>query len=242
MKARTNSGRVKPVLRSRAGRPINARFPSNHRLAMKGERPRRARKVGFRMISVALGISLGAASGSVPPGSRSHGSLPQAKEHGGPLGGFSLVFTDRYLFLLALLILLLNWVNTTGEYILAEMVLDYVDQLVAVDPALDRSAEIANFYGYFFSAVNALSLLIQVLLVSRVFAWIGVQGAILILPIVALVDTRALPPAAAPTHSESPPRRATTLTPRAWGRRFVRRATTSRWPVVGAIDFLCRRR
>ena len=37
-------------------------------------------------------------------------------------GAFALVFQTRYLLLIALLVLFLNWVNTTGEYILGSVV------------------------------------------------------------------------------------------------------------------------
>ncbi|MCB1846215.1 MAG: putative Ig domain-containing protein [Halieaceae bacterium] len=102
------------------------------------------------------------------------------------LGGFSLVLGNRYLLLIAGMIVLLNWVNTTGEYLLAQLVIDHVDGLIATDPGLDKSALIAGFYGNFFSIVNALSLLLQMFLVSRVIARVGVRGALLILPVIAL--------------------------------------------------------
>ncbi len=58
---------------------------------------------------------------AVPDGSRAI-----AAEHGKPvpklLGGIGLVLRDRYLLLVALLVVLLNWVNTTGEFILADFV------------------------------------------------------------------------------------------------------------------------
>lgn len=103
------------------------------------------------------------------------------------LGGFSLVMRNRYLLLIALLIVLLNWVNTTGEYLLAELVIRHAEALIAEDPSLDRGRIIGGFYGNFFSTVNALSLLIQMFLVSRVITWIGIRGALLILPVIALV-------------------------------------------------------
>jgi AAA family ATP:ADP antiporter len=103
------------------------------------------------------------------------------------LGGISLVLTDRYLFLLALLILLLNWVNTTGEYILAELVVRHADAAVAAGLGADRSGFIANFYGNFFFVVNLLTLLFQVFLVARIIRWIGVRGAVLVLPVIAVI-------------------------------------------------------
>lgn len=102
------------------------------------------------------------------------------------LGGFSLVLRNRYLLLIAAMIVLLNWVNTTGEYLLAELVIGHVERLIAADPSLDKGVLIASFYGNFFSIVNALSLLLQLFVVSRVVAWAGVRGALLILPVIAL--------------------------------------------------------
>ncbi len=130
---------------------------------------------------------VGWARNAVPPGSRSHGSLPNAPEHGGVFGGFSLVFTDRYLFLLALLILLLNWVNTTGEYILAEVVVRHADALVAANPGIVKSEFIASFYGKFFFWVNLLTFFVQVFLVARITRWIGLRGAVLVLPVITLI-------------------------------------------------------
>jgi AAA family ATP:ADP antiporter len=102
-------------------------------------------------------------------------------------GGFALVMRNRYLLLIAGMIVLLNWVNTTGEYLLAELVVRHVDSLIASDASLDKGKLIAAFYGNFFSMVNALSLIAQLFIVSRIIRWIGVRGAILILPVIALV-------------------------------------------------------
>ena len=40
----------------------------------------------------------------------------------GPEGGFELIWKDRYLFWIAMLIILLNVVNTTGGYILNKLI------------------------------------------------------------------------------------------------------------------------
>jgi AAA family ATP:ADP antiporter len=123
---------------------------------------------------------------AVPPGSRSHYHAEQLAESGGALGGLRLVLTDRYLFLLAVMIVLLNWVNTTGEYILAELVVRQAD-LVAGSGGVDKADFIARFYGGFFTAVNVLTLVIQVTLVARIIHWIGVRGAVLVLPLIAVL-------------------------------------------------------
>jgi len=103
------------------------------------------------------------------------------------LGGFSLIRRNHYLLLIAILIVLLNWVNTTGEYLLAEFVLRHADSQIAIDSAADRGDIIAGFYGNFYLTVNALALLLQMFVVVRVFRWIGVHGALILLPVVALV-------------------------------------------------------
>ena len=123
----------------------------------------------------------------IPSGSRSHVPQEGERKSGGILSGFALVFSDRYLLLLALLILLLNWVNTTGEYILAELVVRYADARIAAEPALLKADIIAGFYGNFFFTVNLLTMLFQVFLVARVMRWIGVNGAVLILPVIAVI-------------------------------------------------------
>ncbi len=129
-------------------------------------------------------VGLGRAA--IPPGSRGHRPRQGEQPHGGLFGGFSLVLTDRYLFLLAMLILLLNWVNTTGEYILAELVVRHADAVVAAQAGAVKADIIAAFYGNFFFAVNTLALLAQVFLVARIIRWIGIKGAVLVLPVVAL--------------------------------------------------------
>jgi AAA family ATP:ADP antiporter len=103
------------------------------------------------------------------------------------LGGFNVVMKSRYLLLVAALVVVLNWVNSTGEYILSEMVVSFADNEVANGSILNKGEIIAEFYGDFFSTVNAFSLLIQIFLVSRIFKWIGVHGALMVLPVVALI-------------------------------------------------------
>lgn len=128
----------------------------------------------------------GPARDAVPAGSRSRHEDDPAHE-ANLLGGFAMVFRDHYLFLLATLIVMLNWVNTTGEYILAEVVIRYADARIVADPLLDKGELIARFYGGFYFAVNLCTVLIQLLFVARVFRWVGLRGAILVLPIIVLI-------------------------------------------------------
>ena len=145
------------------------------------------------LLLVAMGLlaatipCVGWSRARIPPGSRTAPSKRDDLKDGGALGGITLVLTDRYMFLLALLIVLLNWVNTTGEYILAELVIRYADSAVAAGSALAKSDLIAAFYGNFFFVVNLLTLVFQVFLVARVIRWMGVRGGILVLPLIAIL-------------------------------------------------------
>jgi AAA family ATP:ADP antiporter len=108
---------------------------------------------------------------------------------GGGADAFRLVLRNRYLLLIALLMLFLNWVNTTGEYILGHTVADAVARAVAAGTAggLDEKGFIAKFYSDFFSVVNVAGLLLQLFAVSRILKFAGVRVAILVLPLIALV-------------------------------------------------------
>src|SRR5262245_30810673 len=48
---------------------------------------------------------------------------------------FALVFRTRYLLLMALMLMLLNWVNTTGEYILGSIVKETANEAIAAGRA-----------------------------------------------------------------------------------------------------------
>lgn len=124
--------------------------------------------------------------GTVPAGSRVRVAAEEPKVRA-PLGGFSLILRDRHLLLLALFVVLLNCVNTMGEYLLTKLVLRHAADQIAIQPWLDKGQLVGAFYADFFLVMNVLTLITQVLLVSRVFRWIGVHGALLVLPVVALI-------------------------------------------------------
>ncbi len=127
------------------------------------------------------------AGAAVPAESRSALGPSEKPAAGSMLSGFALVLRDRYLLLLAVFVILLNYINTTGEYLLTDLVLAHADARVQLDPSLQKEEVIAAFYGNFYVIINALTFATQVFLVGRVFRWIGVQGALLVLPILALI-------------------------------------------------------
>lgn len=127
-------------------------------------------------------------------------------------GAYRLLFGNRYLLAIACLVLLLNWVNSTGEFILGRVVGEAATASaaaagLALPPAPDagdaaaqtdwaaakeaaqehRRRFIGKFYADFFSVVNAAGLLVQLLLVSRILKVLGVRVGLLILPTIALV-------------------------------------------------------
>ncbi|HEX5110129.1 MAG TPA: Npt1/Npt2 family nucleotide transporter [Vicinamibacterales bacterium] len=106
----------------------------------------------------------------------------------GKAGGFQLVFQQRYLLLIAMLLVTLNLINTIGEFLLADLITSEAKAAVASGTAggLDERALIGTMAGGVQTSVNLLGLLFQAFLVSRVLKYIGVRGALFILPLIAL--------------------------------------------------------
>ena len=107
--------------------------------------------------------------------------------------GFALVFADRYLLLIAVLMLLSNLVNTTGEYILGRTVVaNYTAHAGAAAGGLDEKKIIGEFYGNYFTWVNIISALLQAFVVSRILKYLGVRAGLMVLPFVALFGYLAM--------------------------------------------------
>ena len=84
--------------------------------------------------------------------------------------------------LFGLSVLVLNFVNTTGDFILAEMVNAKARTLTAGA----RRHFIGAFYGNFQTWVSVLTAVVQIVVVARVFKRVGVGGALLFLPFLAV--------------------------------------------------------
>ena len=100
--------------------------------------------------------------------------------------GFKLVFQSRYLMLIGLLLILLNLVNTTGEYILGSMVIDMANQALPTATEAELQSYVGSFYSEFFMWVNIATLVVQALIVSRIIKYMGLAGVLLALPVIAL--------------------------------------------------------
>jgi AAA family ATP:ADP antiporter len=108
----------------------------------------------------------------------------------GKEGGFELVFKDKYLFWIAVLIVLLNIVNTTGGYVLNRLIVGEAAALFGTAPDAEGAARqwITAFSGGISAMVNLVGFLLQLLVTSRVIRLMGVRGALFILPVIALVN------------------------------------------------------
>jgi AAA family ATP:ADP antiporter len=102
--------------------------------------------------------------------------------------GFGVVLKSRYLLLVAALVILLNVVNTSGEYLFGRYVVDAANAAygAGVESRPARERFIAGTYGGYYATANLLGLLLQLFVVSRVFKFLGVAGALFIHPLIGL--------------------------------------------------------
>jgi AAA family ATP:ADP antiporter len=101
-------------------------------------------------------------------------------------GGFQLVLSNPYLRLVAALVVILNIVNTTGEYLMARLLTAHVEALAAVTAGFDKTAYIGAFSGDYQFWVNVSALVLQAFVASRVVKHFGLHGVLLALPLIAL--------------------------------------------------------
>ena len=89
-------------------------------------------------------------------------------------GGFALIFRSPYIRLIALLLVVLNLVNSNGEYLVRR----YVTEAAA--GATDKAAFIGSFFGQYQFWVAVGAMVLQVLVVSRIVKHLGIAGVVLI--------------------------------------------------------------
>ena len=108
----------------------------------------------------------------------------------GKEGGFELIARDRYLFWIAVLIVLLNVVNTTGGYILNKLIsAEAVSRFGSAPANVAASRQfITAFSGSIIATVNLVGFLVQLFVTSRIIRLLGVRGALFILPVLALIN------------------------------------------------------
>ncbi|HEV8413918.1 MAG TPA: Npt1/Npt2 family nucleotide transporter [Bryobacteraceae bacterium] len=112
--------------------------------------------------------------------SAGHAAAPLART-----GALELLLRDRYLLLIALLVLLLNIVNNSGEFLLGKLVTADAIRVAGSNVGLQERI-IGEFYGHYEVWYNSVALGLQMFAVSRVFRYAGVRGALFILPALAM--------------------------------------------------------
>jgi ATP:ADP antiporter, AAA family len=103
--------------------------------------------------------------------------------------GFGLIRSDKYLSLIAALIVLLNVVNTSGEYLFGRYVVETAHATFGsgADGAAARERFVGATYSSLYSHVNLIGFLLQLFVVSHLFKFLGVGRSLFIHPIVALL-------------------------------------------------------
>lgn len=94
-----------------------------------------------------------------------------------------LLVRDRYLLLIAGLTLVLNWINSNGEYLLDRALLESLHEHA---PGMSPAAAIGRFKANYFGWVNAIGMVLQAFVVSRFMQRFGVRVALTVLPVIAL--------------------------------------------------------
>jgi len=106
----------------------------------------------------------------------------KAKQHFGPESGFTLLLRDRYLILIGVFVLVFNFVNNTGEYILDRTL------TAAAATQVDAHAYVREFKASYFGWYNGIGLALQVFVVSRIIRYLGVRVALFIVPAFSLLS------------------------------------------------------
>jgi AAA family ATP:ADP antiporter len=130
---------------------------------------------------------------------RAPGHAERARAPIGGGGGFTMVVRDRYLLLIAALVLVAELVKTTGEYILSKSAAEHAAEIVPATshPELppegraaaitdERREVITSFYADFYFWANLTGFVTQALLVSRLMHAFGVQKVLFVTPMIAL--------------------------------------------------------
>ncbi|NIM90023.1 MAG: hypothetical protein GTO17_03655 [Candidatus Aminicenantes bacterium] len=113
------------------------------------------------------------------------------KEQEKPLekgGAFRLVFKTRYLLYIAFFVLMMNFINTNGVYMLDTVAKDAAVKAIesGTAGALDEGQFLTKFFAGFYNIQNLFAMFVQLFIVSRIFRWFGVRVAIFFLPALAL--------------------------------------------------------
>jgi AAA family ATP:ADP antiporter len=114
------------------------------------------------------------------------GPAKPAEEPLPPGNAFALIARDRYLLTFAVMVLVLNMVTKTGDYVLDRMLVHDAPaaaHALGVAPAV----YIGEFKSRYFEWINLLGVLMQLFVVSRVIKYAGLRVALVLVPIASVV-------------------------------------------------------
>jgi AAA family ATP:ADP antiporter len=98
---------------------------------------------------------------------------------------FRLLARDKYLLLIGGLVIFLNWVNSSGEYLLDRILV--AASADAASEGLTAQQFIGAFKANYFAWYNAIGVLLQLFAVSRILELVGVRKALFFMPFFSLV-------------------------------------------------------
>lgn len=96
------------------------------------------------------------------------------------VSAFHLLSRDRYLLFIAGLVILLNWVNSSGEYLLDRTL------VAAAKQSGQGMAYVGAFKGNYYAWYNGIGVALQLFAVSRILRVAGVRKALFFMPVFAL--------------------------------------------------------
>ncbi len=146
--------------------------------------------VGILLIAsglLLLSIYLTASVEQTIPSEAANDEPLKAEEGNQWLDGFAVVFNSSYLLKIAMFVVLLVFINSTGEYILARLVSEESAALMASQAITNEAQWQGQFYSDYYSWITLGSFVIQLFFVSRLFKWLGLRGSVLILPVIMII-------------------------------------------------------
>lgn len=115
---------------------------------------------------------------------KSEAQKKEAAKPPGGKGGMSMILEHKYLMLIAAIILMVNLINTNGEFIL-DSTLEAVKAERGYD-AVQYKVWLGKFKADYFFWANLLGVLLQLFVTSRVFKYLDVRGALFIYPLIVI--------------------------------------------------------
>jgi AAA family ATP:ADP antiporter len=97
-------------------------------------------------------------------------------------GAFRMVLTKRSLLQIAILIVLINMGNSTGEFMLSKMAVQHADIAAHGSSAAVKRQLIGAFYGSYFAWGSLVGLILQAVFVPRVLRGLGATRSLLVGP------------------------------------------------------------